>query len=135
MNDALHRKMSDSVSQTTTEWNECWKNIEFILERVPKTYAKDLKRAKVLGDRMQRKLNGVEEALRDNINDFSNDIEYLSSTSKDTTETDKERMREIMDKVNEMVATDPDILQRKEELIRELSITQEDLDKVISIIR
>ena len=58
------------------------------------------------------------------------------STSKDTSsKSNKERMREIMDKVNEMVATDPDILQRKEELIRELAITQEDLDKVISIIK
>lgn len=50
-------------------------------------------------------------------------------------ESDTKRMREIIDKVNERVATDPDILQRKEELIRELSITQEDLDKVISIIK
>jgi len=57
------------------------------------------------------------------------------STSKEkSSKSDKERMREIMDKVHEMVATDPDILQRKEELIRELAITQEDLDKVISII-
>jgi len=85
--------MSESMSQTTTEWDECWKNIEFILERVPKTYAKDLKRAKVLGDRMQRKLNRVEEALRDNINDFSNDIEYLSSTSKDATQSKGERIK------------------------------------------
>jgi len=89
----LHRKMSDSISQTTTEWDECWKNIEFILEKIPKTYAKDLKRAKVLGDRMQRKLNGVEEALKDNINDFSNDIKHLSSTSKDTAESDTKRIQ------------------------------------------
>jgi len=127
--------MNNSASQTITEWDECWKNIEFILEKIPKTYAKDLKRAKVLGDRMQRKLNRVEEALIDNIDDFSNDIEYLSSTSKDIIETDKEQMREIVSKVNEMVATNPDILQRKEELIRELAMTQEDLDKVISIIK